>query len=97
MPLGDLLPRFGDHVVPVSRFHWSAAAAEHHSTNELIAADFVEIHDANLKVGFSNLLPLDVKDERLVVDGIQCSHLDVGLLFLYSRGAVGQPDLHVRV
>lgn len=95
MPLSNLLPRFGHHVIPMARFHGSAATPENYSTNQFIPADLVKVHDADFQVGLTNFLPRNVEDKRLVVCRVQGFHLDARLLLLHSCGSVKQPNFHI--
>lgn len=97
MPLRHLLAWFGHHVVPMAGFHGPGPTAQNDLADHLVAAHLVKVHHRNVQRGFADLLPGDLKDERLVVDGVERAHLDVGLLLLHPRGAEVQPDLHVGI
>lgn len=97
MPLSHLLSWLGNHVIPMTCLHWATPASKYHSTNQFVSPNFVKVHDADLHVGFSDFLPRNIKNEWLVVDWVESSHLDVGLLLLNSCCSIGEPDFHIRI
>ena len=97
MPLCHLLPRLANHVIPMSRLHGATSCAKNYFPYQLIASKFIKVHHTDVHACFADLLPRNLENESLVVDGIQGPHLDVCFLLLSPSRAVRQPDLHVGV
>ena len=71
--------------------------SEGDASDELVASDVVEIHDADVEGALADLLPGNVEGERFVEDRLQGALVDGRFALLHPLFAKVQPHFHVRI